>query len=479
MSTSSIAGDRSVRAEGGTLPTLRTSLTTALDRALSWKSLVGAILLVILFVPARRYTLPSSLPFHAEPYRVVIGFVLLAWAASLLVDPRVRLRRTRMDWPILGFVVVAIASLLANHERASSVAPVLVKQLALFAALFLLIYVIASVLPTVDLVAAMIKVLVAAGAVIAVAAILEARTGVNVFNGLDRVFPFLDVSTVYEANKATDSRGSRLRALASSQHPIELGAVLVMLMPLAFALAYSTGRRRWWVALALFAPAMFGALSRTAIPMLMAVIVVAFWLRRSEVARLWPALVPVVILIHFAVPGTLGGLAKSFFPEGGLIAQQTDARVGSGRIATLGPALRTEFDPNPVLGEGFSTRVTTDDPKVPANAPILDNQWLGTLLETGILGFGFLLWLFLRFIRQSGREAKDDRTLRGWLLTGVTASVTAVMVGMVTFDAFSFIQLTFVLFTLFGLGAALMNAPREGSPVRPFPRVPRSTASPP
>lgn len=464
MAVRTIAQNRPVLVGRGSPPTAWTTLQTALDRLLTWKSLVGAILLVILCVPSRRYTLPSSLPFHAEPYRVVVGLVLLAWGASLLVDPRVRLRRTAVDRPLLGFVAIALASLLANHDRASAVAPVLTKQLALFAAVVLLVYLIASVLPTVDLAAAMVKVLVTGGAVIAVAAILEARAGVNIFHQLDRLFPFLDVSTMYEANTATDSRGSRLRALASSQHPIELGALLVMLMPLAFALAYSTGRRRWWFALVLFAPAMVGALSRTAVPMLIAVILVALWLRKREVVRLWPALVPVVLLIHFAVPGTLGGLTKSFFPEGGLISQQSNADVGSGRIATLGPTLRRELAPNPIVGVGFSTRVTSSqDPDVPPNAPILDNQWLGTLVETGILGFLCLLWLFVRFIRRCGREAKEDRTLRGWLLTGVTASVAAAMVGMLTFDAFSFIQLTFVLFTLFGLGMALVATRAETS----------------
>jgi hypothetical protein len=466
LSVRSIAGDAPVRVERASSDSRATLAQTTLAGVLGWKILVGTILIVILFVPSRQYTLPSSLPFHAEPYRVVVAVVLLCWVASLLVDPRVRLRRTRIDVALLGFVAAALASLVVNHQRASAVAPVLTKQLALFAAVILLVYVIASVISTVDLVFSMVKILVTAGAVIALAAIVEARTGFNVFHRLDRVFPFLETNSVYVANVSTDSRGSRLRALASSQHPIELGAVLVMLMPLAFSLACATGRRRWWFTLALFAPAMVGALSRTAVPMLFAVVLVALWLRKKEVVRLWPALVPVVVLIHFAVPGMLGGLTKSFFPQGGLISQQSNAQVGSGRIATLGPTLSKELAPDPILGVGFQTRITTSqDPSVPSNAPILDNQWLGTLLETGIVGFTFLLWVFIRFIRHCGKEAKDDRTLRGWLLTGITASVAAAMVGMLTFDAFSFIQLTFVLFTLFGLGVALLNTPRETAPV--------------
>jgi hypothetical protein len=443
-------------------PAARTVSGSLREGVVAWHYLVIAVVLVILLVPARRFTLPAALPFEMEPYRLLVAVILLAWGASLLVDGRVRLRSTAFDGPLLAFAALAVVSLFMNHTRASSVAPVLSKKLVLFASVLLLAYMIASVVTRLDLATAVVKTLVVGGAIVSVGAIIEARTGTNVFDHADRAIPFFDFHDVYGANVATDSRGGRIRALASSQHPIELAAVLVLLMPLAFSLAYATGRRRWWFALALMAPATLGALSRTSVPMIFAVIGVALWVRRKEVVRLWPALVPLVVLIHFAVPGTIGGLADAFFPEGGLVAQQSDASVGSGRIATLGPVLHDELAANPVFGEGFSTRVTTgDDPTVPQNAPILDNQWLGILLETGVLGFVCLLWFFVRFIRRCGGAAKADRTLRGWLLAGVTASVAAAAVGMITFDAFSFTQFTFVLFILVGLGGSLLNLPAE------------------
>ena len=150
------------------------------------------------------------------------------------------------------------------------------------------------------------------------------------------------------------------------------------------------------------------ALSRTAVPMLVAAIIVGVWTRRREMRRLWPALIPLVVIIHFTVPGAMGSLAKSFFPQGGLIADQQHG-VGSGRVATLGPVLRSEFTINPIVGEGFSTRVTTEsDPTLPRNAPILDDQWLDVLLEIGILGFVTMIWLFFRVIRLCGRAARRD-----------------------------------------------------------------------
>ena len=56
----------------------------------------------------------------------------------------------------------------------------------------------------------------------------------------------------------------------------------------------------------------------------------------------------------------------------------------------------------------------------------------------------------------------------------ITASVTAYGVAMFTFDAFSFIQVTFILFVVLGLGAALLRG-LEPVPERPVHRRARAT----
>ena len=67
-------------------------------------------------------------------------------------------------------------------------------------------------------------------------------------------------------------------------------------------------------------------------------------------------------------------------------------------------------------------------------------------------------------MRRLGKAAKEDDSERGWLLTSIAASVAAFAVGMFTFDAFSFIQVTFLMFIFVGLGAALL-AERPGAPI--------------
>src|SRR5438309_8050889 len=60
--------------------------------ALSWRALLTLVILVILFIPIRRYVLPIRLPFELEPYRLLVLVVATGWLASLLVDRRVKLR---------------------------------------------------------------------------------------------------------------------------------------------------------------------------------------------------------------------------------------------------------------------------------------------------------------------------------------------------------------------------------------------------
>ena len=132
---------------------------------------------------------------------------------------------------------------------------------------------------------------------------------------------------------------------------------------------------------------------------------------------------------------------------------------GSGRLADLGPSL-SEWSRTPFFGQGFGTRVVSTElgpgGKVDPNAAqILDDQWLGSLLEMGAVGVLALLWLFARAIRRLARTARSDPGPDGWLATALAAALAAFAVGMLTFDAFAFIQVTFLAFIMFGFMAVV------------------------
>jgi hypothetical protein len=432
-------------------------------RIISWRSLIVSVIVVIFAIPIRRYTLPASLPIQLEPYRLLVFLIAVGWVASLLVDRRVRLRRSGFEGPIAVFVIAILGSFAMNAGRVSSLSPIVSKRVLFFASFLIVFFLIVSTVTRARDIAFLSATLVACASVVGFLTVLEARTGVNAFSHLDSIMPVLRPLPFIAEGVATDNRGGGVRAFGSAQHPIAMSAVFIMLLPLAAVLVRTRGKM-WLIACALLVLGAVSTLSRTGISMMVMEIGVLVWLRPRHVLRLWPAVIPAALLIHAAVPGSLGTMIQSFFPAGGLAAQQTDTQVGSGRLATLMPALRKEFYPDPLLGEGFGTRVTGREEVVPQNAPITDDQWLATLLETGLLGFGAISWLFVRYVRRLGRAAKDDDSPEGWLLAGFTAGVAGFAFGMLTYDAFAFIQVTLVMFILLALGSALMRVVHAPAP---------------
>jgi polysaccharide biosynthesis protein PslJ len=431
--------------------------TVALIRPgyIGWPRLLASLILVILFIPIRRYSLPGNLPFELEPYRLLIMLLLVGWGAALLVDPRTRFRRTGFEGPLLVIFASIVGSIIANPDRIAELSSPVQKDLTFFISFVLVLYMTTSVIRRLDNIDYLVMTLVGGGAVVAFFSIVEARTGINVFNHLGRVIPFLQPGAEGEPEAFLKFGSSKLRVFGSAQHPIALSAAFVMLSPLALYLARRYGQRRWWLCLTLLIAGCASTVSRTGIMMFVIVAAVFLWLRPKETRKMWPALIPALIVIKLVLPGTLGAIKNSFMPAGGLVAEQQSmpGASGSGRLADLGPALQ-EWKQKPLVGQGFGTRVVDANVRGP-RANILDNEWLGTLLEIGALGFFGWLWFFARVVRRLGKEAKEDDSERGWLLVSIAASVAAFAVGMFTYDAFSFIQVTFLMFVLVGLGASL------------------------
>jgi polysaccharide biosynthesis protein PslJ len=436
--------------------TIVTALGVARLLFIGWPRLLVALILVILFIPIRRYALPGNLPFQLEPYRLFTALLLLGWVGSLLVDRRAQIRRTGFEGPLLVIVGAVLASVAVNPGRVAQVSSIVDKQLMFFLSFILVLYFTANVIRRLDSVELLAKALASGGAVVACAAMVEQRTGYNVFNHLHRVIPILRPGAEGQPEAFQKYGAAKLRVFASAQHPIALSAALVVLIPFALYLARRYRQRRWMLAALLLLGGCAATVSRTGVLMLLVVALVFLWLRPRETVRFWPALVVALVVIKLLLPGTLGAIKQSFLPTGGLVAQQKaqPGESGSGRLADLGPALH-EWRQQPLLGEGYGTRVVDSDvSRLTAN--ILDDQWLGTLLETGAVGLLGWLWLFVRAVRRFGREAKRDESDRGWLLVSLAAGTAAFAVGMLTYDAFAFVQVTFLLFIFIGLGSALL-----------------------
>lgn len=450
-----------------------------------WRRVIIALLFVLFLIPNDgRYTLPIGLPFQLEPYRIVVGIFLVGWIASLLADRRVRFRGTAFDGPLVLLTLTVIGSEVVNPSRVGNVTSNVIKSLWLFFCLVLVVYMIVSVIRTREVLDRVIAAMLCAGCVVAIGAVIQMKTGMNIFDHL-RLFLPLDFSSAVES---TMLRGGHFRATASAGHPIELSATLSMLMPFAIYLAIKRRERRWWLAFVILLLGEFASGSRTGMLGVGAMVGIFLWLRPRQTIRFWPALLPMFVLVHFVAPGALGGVYAGFFPSGGLVAQQSNTFHGRqlSRLSRVGTSLHEYSQHNPLLGEGYGTRVSggagnyeaaniQTNSALPSatslamargelvdgvNAEILDDQWLKTLLETGLLGVIAWLWLFARAIRRLGARAKLQRgSPDGWLPIALAAALLNFGISMGTYDAFSFIQATTFAFILIAFSSIVLHLP--------------------
>ena len=427
------------------------------DRVFRWRSLIALLLLVILFIPIRRYVLPGNLPFQLEPYRIGVALLVAAWFTSMLIDPRIRFRRTGLEGPLLLYLVAVFGSILLNGARITpgEVDSNVIKSVTFELSFVLLAYVLVSVIRRERDVVFLLKFLVIGGAIIAILAVIESRTKFNLFDHLSGYIPFLK----WNQGVAPPERLGKFRAYGPAEHPIALSAMLAMMVPLAGYFALTSRRKRWWIVMAVLVTGCLATVSRTGVVVLLAEAIMFAILRPKQMRKAWIAVIPLLAAVHIALPGTLGTLKDSFFPKGGLIQQQ-QGTFGNGRFgaARLDPTF-AQIHADPLFGVGYGTRITGQGTEV--NAQTLDDQWLDTALDTGFIGVAAWIWLLVRLIRRLSHEARGDLSERGWLLTAVASCVLGFSVSMLTYDAFSFVQVTLIFYILIALGSSLLAVPQR------------------
>jgi hypothetical protein len=440
--------------------------------AANWSWLVYGLAAADLIIPEdNRYTLHGSggLGFQLEPYRLIITIVVIGWVAALMVDPRVRARRTGFDGPLMFIWFAIIGSEAFNPARVSPVESTVIKQLILMVSLTLFVYAFVSVIRSRDTIERLLTVLVSSGLVVAVGALLERATKYNFFNHLHKFLPMFQFDSTAELLSLL--RNGHFRAIASAGHPIELANDMAMLTPLAVYLAIRRDRR-WWAAVPVLLLGNLCTGSRTGIIGLIAVLAVFIRLRPRQTLRCWPALIPMLAVLQLAMPGAISGTISAFFPKGGLIAQQNETFAAHGqvqyasRLSRVGPQLHNVFEKhNELFGEGYGTRIVgrvSAETVLPqtSSGQILDDQWLGNLLEIGIFGVFGWIWLFTRVVRRLGSRALRERASPdGWLPVALAASITCYAISMYFYDASGFMQATVLMYILLGCAGSLLWLP--------------------
>jgi O-antigen ligase len=168
------------------------------------------------------------------------------------------------------------------------------------------------------------------------------------------------------------------------------------------------------------------------------------------------AIVALAAVVFVAVPGLLGTLAQYLGLRGG---GDTSLATRTGDYAAVAPFV----DHSPIWGRGVGTFI-------PPQYRILDNQYLMSLIDTGVLGFIAIVSLFLipifcaRDAWSHARAAGDDRlrdTARGLFAAAVVAAVC-----LATFDAVSFWSFFAIAMVVLGMcgAAARLAKPLASAP---------------
>ena len=166
---------------------------------LRWPAVVGLLLSVMLFVPIGRYSIPINLPFDLELYRLAVAIVLAAWVGSLLVDPRVQLRRSPFQASLLIILCATFGSIVVNAGRVMPLGSAVLKATTFFLSFVLVHYFILSVVRNRRTIENVTKLLVSGTAAVAAFAIVEQRTQFNIFDHVGQVLPFLQFNGAYRS----------------------------------------------------------------------------------------------------------------------------------------------------------------------------------------------------------------------------------------------------------------------------------------
>ena len=284
----------------------------------------------------------------------------------------------------------------------------------------------------------LIHAVVNAIAVMAVIALVQFRLGWEPIDLLGKI-PLLRANSDFGG---VLSRSSFRRPAGTAGHPIEYGIIVSTGLALSIHLLLhdrERSRLRRWMPFGLIALGIPIAISRSALLVTMTVLVV-FWLgeRRSGAGRALAVVALVGAFVFVTIPGLIGTL------RGYVFAGSSDSSISTrtSDYAAAAPFLRRA----PWMGRGPGTFLP--------RYFILDNQYLASLIEVGVIGTLALAALLLApywFGRGARHRATTDadRNL-GQMFAAVGASAA---VAAATYDLLSFGMFSALLFLYIGLAA--------------------------
>jgi hypothetical protein len=432
-------------------------------RVLPW-ALAGFMVMLFL-TPFDAIKLPVSLPLSSTPDRPVLIALVMLWLLSLMIlsgAARPRLRLTSVHFAVLalfGVCCVGVAlngHALANMDELSLVA----KKLALLASYIAFFFVVASTIRPRE-VPRYAALMVGLGVTVAIATIVEYRLHYNVFYTLwGKLLPVAVPSDL----DAPDSIG-RLTIYGPTSQPLELAALLAMVLPFAVigSSDAATRRRRvlYSLAIGLLLAGGLATSRKTSIVAPVGAIALLMIFRPRTIIRSLAGLAIVLgVVVHFTSPGALGSVITQLEP-----GHVNNVLTTTDRTARY-DAVRPDVLSHPLFGRGYESYD-------PHKYRILDNQYLGLLITTGLLGVLAYLGIFVTMMNAARRTIRGADPRRASLALAAFAAVGVIALSSALFDVLSFPHVPYLLFFIGAMILALREHSPASQPVR------RAVAPPP
>lgn len=414
----------------------------------NWRTLLIVFITVLLTIPPKIYRLPSAIPFDLQLDRLLLIVMFGLWVVTLLVDAEAKVAKTALDGTFAALAAVAVTSFFLNSSLwlAKGALSESFKALFFLASIAGLFYLTVSTITDKRQIDAILWTIVVITSITGFFAIIEHRTGFNVFWHWQQVIPILDFRPYAEME-----RGG-VRVAGSAEHPIAMGALFAMALPLAQGLYENAKTKLTKAGLALGAMLMIVGLVYTAsrssvigLAVGVGVIAIANIKNTRMLLNYGTFMLAALFATHMLAPGAMGTIRSMFDPQGGLLA--SEGGMG-GRVGRY-PAIWRYFTQAPFFGTGFEMFTHT-------RFFYIDNAYLKLVLEIGALGVLSIAVMFTKLTRRvwEGITAAADDPTRKTLIAMLASCLVFIVVSFF-YDTFGFTQTTYLFFILAALSLNL------------------------
>ncbi|MDX6649427.1 MAG: hypothetical protein QOJ97_1378 [Solirubrobacteraceae bacterium] len=410
------------------------------NRLLPW--LLALFLAMLWLIPFDSTQLRIDAPIDLKLDRLLIMVIAITWLASLFAGGRAtpRWRPTAIDALVLAFAGIALLSVVLNIATLVKLgeSDLAFKRISLLASYVTFFFVMATTVRPGE-VRAFVRLFMGLGAVCAVGTLVQYfdPSHVNRFHTWwqqllpDSLFAFRPIGGM--------SRFAPVPITGPTIHALALAAMFAMVLAFAIVGILQSRKDTHKIGYALLTALYLGAVLATsrktgAFASLGAIGLLCAY-RPREMLRLAPFVVVVFMALLWLRPSAVEQQVKQVQPS--KISAGASGQARSADYEAIVPDVRHKL----LTGRGWGTYAAK-------KYRVLDNQYLGLLIETGLLGLAAFALLVISIPVVAYRVVRQRHPGRAPPALAAAAGAVSFGVAMALFDALAFPQGPYMLFFL-------------------------------